>query len=96
MYSKVKRTRQTRIRYSSPPQVELRESRLRPRDRTSSRVVAESESESEESDDSTEVGRRQTRGRGQRRVYHLRQNKPMVDRFQVNSSKLRYFMDIEI
>lgn len=79
MYSKVKRTRRTRIRYS--PAAELRP-RLRPRDRRTRVTVADGSSESETGGSSDEESRR-----GQRRVYHLRQNKPMVDRFQITSSK---------
>lgn len=75
MYSKVKRTRRTRIRYS--PEIELRP-RLRPRD-SRPRVTMADDSTETETGGSSDAG-------GRRRVYHLRQNKPIVERFQISSS----------
>lgn len=75
MYTKVKRTRRTRIRYS--PEIELRP-RLRPRDGRPRVTMADGSTETDSGGSSDEGGRR--------RVYHLRQHKPMVERFQINSS----------
>lgn len=99
MYPKSKRTRKQRIPYSPPNDIPMK-SRLR--ERRSRRITADSLESEESQETSEEVVTRPRRRRlrrddtsdesakpDRRRVYHLRQNKPTVERFQATSSKLK-------